>query len=150
MIGHRGAAALAPENTLRALRAAHSAGVDLIVDHPEAYEQGVRRARMVAAAVWLARDLTNTPSSVKNPAWFAEQVVAEAAGRPGLTVTVREPARLEAEGFGGILAVGGGSATPPRLVELSWRPAGATKHVVLVGKGITFDTGGISIKTRTA
>ena len=102
----------------------------------------------MAAAVWLARDLTNTPSSVKNPAWFAKQVVAEAAGCPGLTVTVREPARLEAEGFGGILAVGGGSATPPRLVELSWQPAGAGRHVVLIGKGITFDTGGISIKTR--
>jgi leucyl aminopeptidase len=75
-------------------------------------------------------------------------VVAEAATRPGLTVRVRDPEQLRAEGFGGILAVGGGSATPPRLVELSWRPDGASRHVVLVGKGITFDTGGISIKTR--
>ena len=98
--------------------------------------------------MWLARDLTNTPSSVKNPAWLAEQVVAEAAARTGLRVTVREPEQLRAEGFGGILAVGGGSATPPRLVELGWHPAGAARHVVLVGKGITFDTGGISIKTR--
>ena len=102
----------------------------------------------MARATWLARDLTNAPASVKNPAWFAAQVVAEAATRPGLTVTVREPEQLAAEGFGGILAVGGGSATPPRLVELAWHPPGATRHVVLVGKGITFDTGGISIKPR--
>jgi len=63
---------------------------------------------------------------------------------------VREPAQLEAEGFGGTLAVGGGSATPPRLVELRWWPEGATRHIVLVGKGITFDSGGISIKPRDA
>jgi leucyl aminopeptidase len=127
---------------------ARSAAVDLIVDDPDRYAGSLRQAQAVATAVWLARDLTNTPSSVKNPAWFAEQVVAEAGRRAGLTVTVREPGQLRAEGFGGILAVGGGSATPPRLVELSWRPPGATRHVVLVGKGITFDTGGISIKTR--
>jgi leucyl aminopeptidase len=122
--------------------------VDLIVKNPDSYGHSLHQAQSTARATWLARDLTNTPSSVKSPAWFADQVVAEAATRPGLTVTVREPAELEAEGFGGILAVGGGSATPPRLVELSWRPAGAKSHVVLVGKGITFDTGGISIKTR--
>jgi leucyl aminopeptidase len=114
------------------------------------YADALDHAQAVARATWWARDLTNMPSSVKNPPWFAEQVVAEAATRPGLTVTVREPARLQAEGFGGILAVGGGSATPPRLVEVVWNPPGATRHVVLVGKGITFDTGGISIKPREA
>jgi leucyl aminopeptidase len=61
-------------------------------------------------------------------------------------VTVRNAERLAAEGFGGIMAVGGGSASPPCLVELGWRPRGARIHVVLVGKGITFDTGGLSIK----
>jgi leucyl aminopeptidase len=125
-----------------------SAGVDLITRDSDAYAVSLRQAQAVAAAVWLARDLSNTPSSVKNPAWFAGEVVAEAAARTGLTVTVREPDQLRAEGFGGVLAVGGGSATPPRFVELSWQPPGATRHVVLVGKGITFDTGGISIKTR--
>ncbi|MFC4067340.1 leucyl aminopeptidase family protein [Actinoplanes subglobosus] len=103
-------------------------------------------ARVAARAAWLARDLTNTPSSVKNPEWFAAQVVAEAATRPGVTVTVR--AGDELRRFGGLLAVGGGSVSPPRFVELSWNPPGATTHVVLVGKGITFDTGGISIKPR--
>jgi leucyl aminopeptidase len=124
-----------------------SAEVNLITEEA-GHQPALDRARALAQAVWWARDLTNAPASVKNPPWFADQVVAEAAARPGLTVTVRGPDELAAEGFGGILAVGGGSATPPRLVELSWRPAGATRHVVLVGKGITFDTGGISIKPR--
>lgn len=125
------------------------AGVTLTITDPDAYAESLETARVTAAATWLARDLTNMPSAVKNPAWFAEQVRAEAATRPGLTVTVWEPERLAAEGFGGILAVGGGSASPPRLVEMAWNPPAASRHVVLVGKGITFDTGGISIKPRT-
>jgi leucyl aminopeptidase len=127
---------------------ARSAEVELIAENPDPYADSLAQAQATATAAWLARDLTNAPSSLKNPEWFAAQVVAEAATRPGLTVTVREPGQLAAEGFGGILAVGGGSATPPRLVELSWHPSDATRHVVLVGKGITFDSGGISIKPR--
>ncbi|MEV4636105.1 leucyl aminopeptidase family protein [Actinoplanes sp. NPDC049548] len=125
-----------------------SVEVTLRTSDSDAYAESLASARVTAAATWLARDLTNTPASVKNPAWFAGQVVDEAAARPGVTVTVRDPDRLRAEGFGGLLAVGGGSATPPCLVEAAWRPEGATRHVVLVGKGITFDTGGISIKPR--
>jgi leucyl aminopeptidase len=124
------------------------AEVVLAVADPEPYRAALAAARVVAEATCFARDLTNMPSSVKSPAWFAEQVAAAAAGRPGLTVDVRGPDRLVAEGFGGILAVGGGSVREPRLVELSWRPAEASRHVVLVGKGITFDTGGIVIKPR--
>ncbi|ROP31798.1 leucyl aminopeptidase family protein [Couchioplanes caeruleus] len=131
-----------------AVDGARSAGVTLQTDSPDTYAESLETARVTAAATWLARDLTNMPPSVKNPAWFADQLVAEAASRPGLEVTVREPDRLRAEGFGGLLAVGGGSASPPRLLEIAWRPEGATRHVVLVGKGITFDTGGISIKPR--
>ena len=131
-----------------AVHPARSAAVELVVEDPEPYADALAQAQAAAAAAWFARDLTNAPSSLKNPAWFAAEVVAAAAARPGLTVTVREPDQLKAEGFGGILAVGGGSATPPRLVELSWHPEGATRHVVLVGKGITFDTGGLSIKPR--
>jgi leucyl aminopeptidase len=63
-------------------------------------------------------------------------------------VKVRDPEQLAAEGFGGILAIGGGSTRGPRLVELAWRPRHAQRHVVLVGKGITFDSGGINLKTR--
>ncbi|MBB2945930.1 leucyl aminopeptidase [Actinoplanes lutulentus] len=129
-----------------AIRAARSSEVRLILSETLGYARSLTLARATAAATWLARDLTNTPSSVKNPEWFAGQIVAEAAGRTGLTVTVR--AGDELERFGGLRAVGGGSISPPRFVELSWQPAGATTHVVLVGKGITFDTGGISIKPR--
>ncbi|MEU4216090.1 leucyl aminopeptidase family protein [Actinoplanes sp. NPDC026623] len=124
-----------------------SGAVTLTTPDPAAYAPSLEAARVTAAATWLARDLTNTPAAVKNPAWFAAQVVTEAATRPGVTVTVRGPEQLAAEGFGGILAVGGGSASPPRLVELAWNPPAASRHVVLVGKGITFDTGGISIKS---
>ena len=120
----------------------------LAVADPEPYRAALVTAQVTAESTRFARDLTNTPSSVKTPAWFAGQVVAAAAGRSGLTVSVREPDQLAADGFGGILAVGGGSAQGPRLVEISWRPAEARTHVVLVGKGITFDTGGVSIKPR--
>jgi leucyl aminopeptidase len=114
------------------------------------YEAALAAARVTAQWTRFARDLTNMPSSVKSPEWFADQVLAAAAEHPGLTVTVRDPQQLAAEGFGGILAVGGGSSRGPRLVELAWQPPDAKRHVVLVGKGITFDTGGISIKPRDA
>ncbi|MFG3578633.1 leucyl aminopeptidase family protein [Micromonospora chersina] len=122
------------------------AEVDVVVGDPEALAPTLDTARTTAEMTRLARDLTNTPSSVKNPEWFAAQVASAASGRADLHLRVRGPEELAAEGFGGILAVGGGSASGPRLVELDWRPAGARTHVVLVGKGITFDTGGISIK----
>ncbi|MDI6099862.1 leucyl aminopeptidase family protein [Actinoplanes sp. NEAU-A12] len=123
-----------------------SGEVRLIADKPGVYAESLTRAHVAARAAWLARDLTNTPSSLKNPEWFADQVVAEAASRAGVTVTVR--AGDELERFGGLRAVGAGSVSPPVFVEISWHPPGATTHVVLVGKGITFDTGGISIKPR--
>ncbi|WSA06435.1 leucyl aminopeptidase family protein [Micromonospora sp. NBC_01813] len=120
----------------------------ILLTHPPTAEarQALRLAQVTAEATCLARDLTNMPSSVKNPAWFADRVASLAADRPGLTVTVRGPRELADEGFDALLAVGAGSASGPRLVEIDWAPADARRHVVLVGKGITFDTGGISIK----
>ncbi|WP_309237102.1 M17 family metallopeptidase [Actinomadura sp. BRA 177] len=107
-----------------------------------AIEGGTARARATA----LARDLANTPAGEKDPSWLAaraEQVATEA----GLTVRVRGEKELAEGGFGGLLAVGGGSARPPRLIELSYEPdEPAERHVVLVGKGITFDSGGLSLK----
>jgi leucyl aminopeptidase len=117
----------------------------LVVPDPQACVAPLAAAQVVAEATRLARDLTNTPSEEKSPEWLAEQLVVAAAGT-GAQATVWDPARLAAEGFGGLLAVGGGSARGPRLVRLDWQPERATRHVVLVGKGITFDTGGISIK----
>ncbi len=107
--------------------------------------EAVTAACTVAGAVGLARDLVNMPSGRKTPAWLAGEAAAAAAAS-GLTVRVREPAELAAEGFGGILAVGSGSAQPPCLIELGYHPPGARTHVVLVGKGITFDSGGLSLK----
>ncbi len=122
--------------------------VTVVVPEPDRYADALAAAQAVAEATYLARDLTNTPSQDKSPAWFAARVTRAAARRTGVAVTVREPATLRAEGFGGIVAVGGGSSRGPRLVELAWRPRGAQRHVVLVGKGITFDTGGICMKSR--
>ncbi len=105
------------------------------------------QASIHAAATAWARDLANEPSSTKNPAWLGRQA-QDVLGPLGVDVTVRDEAWLTAQGFGGVLAVGGGSATGPRLIEARWRPrsAPAQRHVVLVGKGITFDTGGLNIK----
>ncbi|GAB3670815.1 M17 family metallopeptidase [Saccharopolyspora tripterygii] len=112
-----------------------------------ALRESVRRSRELATATALARDLANAPSNVKHPAWLTG-LAAELAGPvPNLTATVRDEKWLADNGFGGILAVGGGSSRPPRLLQLDHRPQDATgPHLVLVGKGITFDTGGISLK----
>jgi leucyl aminopeptidase len=107
------------------------------------------RADAIAAAVSLARDLVNMPSDVKTPAWLAARAAETAAGS-GLQVRIRDEAELAAEGFGGILAVGAGSVHPPRMIELSYQPDGARDHVVLIGKGITFDSGGLSLKPNEA
>ncbi|WP_106399559.1 leucyl aminopeptidase family protein [Actinocorallia populi] len=107
------------------------------------------RGEVLAAAAALARDLTNTPSLEKCPAWLADRA-ADLARDAGLRIRVRDERELAAEGFGGLLAVGAGSPRPPRLIELSYEPEGASRHIVLVGKGITFDTGGISIKPSAA
>jgi leucyl aminopeptidase len=136
------------EFSLKSTESAPRPAVTVAVDDPAAYLPSVELAKATAEATRFARDLTNFPSLDKDPAWFAERVRTAATGNDRLRIGVRGPAELADEGFGGILAVGAGSARPPRLVELSWHPAGATRHVVLVGKGITFDTGGICIKPR--
>ncbi len=108
----------------------------------------VSRAVTRARAQLVARGLAVTPSNTKNPAWVAGQA-RTAARRSGVEVRVWDERALRRDGFGGILAVGQGSATPPRLVKLDHEPAGATTdtpRVVLVGKGITFDTGGLQVK----
>jgi leucyl aminopeptidase len=117
----------------------------LVGSHDEA---AVRAAVTRARATMLARNLAVVPSNTKNPAWLAAQA-RTVARRSGLSVRVWSDRDLRAEGFGGLLAVGAGSATPPRLVRLDHVPQGATDatpRVVLVGKGITFDTGGLDIK----
>ncbi|HCD3016924.1 leucyl aminopeptidase [Corynebacterium striatum] len=102
-------------------------------------------ARITAEAVNLARDLVNTPANVLYPETYAEFITAEAEAA-GLEVEVLDEKQLEKKGFGGIISVGKGSQRPPRLVRLTWAPKKAKTSVALVGKGITFDTGGISLK----
>lgn len=108
----------------------------------------VHRAVVRARATMCARNLAVTPSNIKSPAWMAAQA-RTVARRAGLEAAVWSERELRRDGFGGLLAVGGGSATPPRLVRLDYTPDRATartRRVVLVGKGITFDTGGLDIK----
>ena len=103
------------------------------------------RAEVVAAAVAATRDLINTPPLDLFPAAFADAAVAAVAGLP-VKATVLDEKKLARGGYGGLVGVGQGSSRPPRLVRLDYAPAGATAHVALVGKGITFDSGGLSIK----
>jgi len=98
-----------------------------------------------ADAVALVKDLVAIPAEWLGPADFAERAAASVADLP-VTVEVLDEAALEDAGYGGILGVGQGSDRPPRLVRLDYAPAGASRHVALVGKGITFDTGGLSLK----
>ena len=133
----------------------HVTAIDLHVDagrRAEAAAPATARGATTADAVCLARDLANTPSAEKTPAWLAARA-KQLAGRSGLDVQIWDADDLRAEGFGGILAVGAGSAREPRLIRLGYTPADvagspstALPHVVLVGKGITFDSGGLSLK----
>ena len=114
-----------------------------------AVQKDLDRALVVVNAVWTARDLVHTPSNIKNPDYLAKQATRLAAkiGTSNLTVKVR--AGKDLAQFGGVRAVGNSSPKPgPRVIEISYKPRGSASlpHVVLVGKGITFDTGGISLK----
>ncbi len=99
----------------------------------------------VITQVWRTRDLVNMAPNDLNPATFADYAV-RSAKLPRTKVTVHDEKTLEAKGFGGHLAVGRGSTHPPRLVKIAYRPPRAKTHVALVGKGITFDSGGLSLK----
>jgi leucyl aminopeptidase len=114
-------------------------------------QRALEVAQVVGRAAALARDWVNTPAADLTPGLFADAVVAaHRSRRPARTkVSVTDEAELRAQGFGGITGVGQGSANPPRLVRLSYTPRGAGTHLALVGKGITFDSGGLSIKSAT-
>lgn len=116
------------------------------VSVPNADQQGIDNGASVASAVCLARDLINGPPSVSTPTRIA-QVAQEVADRAGLGIKVLDEHQIEQEGLGGLLGVSRGSDEPPRLIELTYEPeGGADKTIALVGKGITFDSGGLSLK----
>jgi len=105
-------------------------------------------SQVVTSAARLTRDWVNTPPGDFTPERFAEAITATKKDRKAAKVTVKvlDEKELEAEGCGGIIGVGRGSANPPRLVKLTYKPRGAKTHLALVGKGITYDSGGLSIK----
>ena len=110
-----------------------------------ASDAALERAKIIAGAVAGTRDLINTPPLDLFPGSMAD-IASSYASQHGCDVMVWDPQRLADEGFGGLLGVGMGSSRLPRLVRVAWAPEGAKETVALVGKGITFDTGGISLK----
>lgn len=108
----------------------------------------VAQGKAIAAGVQFARELGNLPPNICNPAYLAEQAQTFASRFDKASCDVLDETQMEALGMGSLLAVARGSANRPHLVVLSWKNGGDAKPVVLVGKGITFDTGGVNLKTQ--
>ncbi len=134
----------------RSTRRAHGIERLVVVGQPAGLADGVRRGARAARAAVFARDLINTPPSDLTPSVLAERVAEALSAEPRTTVEVWDETRIADERMGGLLGVNRGSAQPPRFVRATYEPEGAgpeVPHVVLVGKGITFDSGGLSLKT---
>ncbi len=116
------------------------------VDNPDAVRNAFARREAVGEGVILARDLVNEPANVLGPVEFAER--AEALASAGLEITVLDEAALRDKKMGALLAVAQGSARPPRVVVMQWHGAKSkrAKPLCFIGKGVVFDTGGISMK----
>ena len=123
----------------------------LITGDPKDKEHSaaLARAQIIAEAVNYARDLVNTPPSALPPEEIAQQAI-EAVRKLPVSVEVWDEDTLARDEFGGILAVGQGSANPPRLIRLEYAPKGAKRSIAIVGKGVTFDSGGLSLKPPKA
>ncbi|MGQ7297817.1 leucyl aminopeptidase family protein [Quadrisphaera sp. KR29] len=137
---------------------APAAGAVVLLGAPAGHEAALAAAATAATATWRVRDLAAAPSSTKSPAWVADQAralagaAAVAAGSGTLTVRVLDEEELAQRRAGALLAVGAASQHPPCLVRVDWTPADPAAaqrgRAVLVGKGITFDTGGLALKPR--
>ncbi|GAB3698201.1 leucyl aminopeptidase [Mariniluteicoccus flavus] len=125
--------------------AAETKIAELVIVSPKADKETVVEAEAIATAVVAAREWVNIPPNLLFPESFAEAARAHCKGSK-VAVDVLDDKALAAGGYGGLLAVGGGSSRKPRLTRLSYAPRGAKAHLVLVGKGITFDSGGLDIK----
>jgi leucyl aminopeptidase len=108
-------------------------------------KSAIKRAEIIAEQTFLIRDLVNTPPSSLTPDSFCLRA-KKLASKYGVKVEVLNEAALRKGGYGGIIGVGQGSINPPRLLHLSYSPAKAKKRFAFVGKGITFDTGGLALK----
>jgi leucyl aminopeptidase len=113
---------------------------------PSAWKPVLSAVTDVARLVFAARDLVNEPPSIATPAFIAKHAERLAVETPGLKLEVWSGRRLERERMAGLLAVARGSHEEPRFIQLRYAPAGAKKRVAIVGKGITFDSGGLSLK----
>lgn len=133
------------------LSAKADAGLQRLVVATDEADAGdaLTRAHVSADAVATVRDLVTTPPHALYPATFAERAVALAEGLP-LEVEILDEDALAVGGFGGILGVGQGSSRPPRLVVVRYNAHTELPHLALVGKGITFDSGGLSLKPAAA
>ncbi|MEY3676974.1 MAG: hypothetical protein RL351_201, partial [Actinomycetota bacterium] len=118
--------------------------VTIITEHKLTAAE-LTKIQILGDAVKQTRDLVNTPPNLMFPAAMVKAVQSGIKGL-GLSIEVWDEKALAKNGFGGILAVGMGSSRPPRLVKIEYRPKTAKQHLALVGKGITFDTGGLSLK----
>lgn len=128
----------APEPVLTEQLMLVGAGLDAV--------ERIEHGRVVAEAVALARDLINEPAGAKPPEVLAERVV-EIGAEAGFSVDVFDEEQIAAERLGGLQAVAAGATNPPRMVVMRYEPPGASASLALVGKGIVFDSGGLSIKT---
>ncbi len=118
-------------------------------DEVEAVEAGAHRGEALAAGVNFSRDLVNEPSNILTPTVMAKRAKAMAAQYDTITCKVWGPKEIEKHGMGGLIGVGQGSAEPSQFIQLEYKPKqakGKLKSIAFVGKGLTFDTGGISIK----
>jgi leucyl aminopeptidase len=142
--------ALLGSYTFRRYRSEPAAQVTLTLLAGGSHAAGAaRRAEVLATAVNLVRDLVNTGPSDLVPATFADRA-GQVAAEAGMDIAVLDEEALAGGGYGGILGVGQGSVHPPRLVRLEYAPPQASKVLVLAGKGITFDSGGLSLKPAKA
>ncbi|MHC9044157.1 leucyl aminopeptidase [Microbacterium saperdae] len=116
-----------------------------VILHAQIDDTTASHAQTVGDAVALIKDLVQVPAEWQSPAQLA-QSAADSVADLDVTVEILDEVALAEQGFGGILGVGQGSDRPPRLVRLDYSPADASRHIALVGKGITFDTGGLSLK----
>ena len=117
-----------------------------VVTSVEVSEQALDRVRAKVSALSLIKDLVNTPASDLTPEIFTHEALRSLDGLD-VSSKVWDEKQLREEGFGGLVGVGQGSTNPPRLLRIDYAPEGAQKHVSLVGKGITFDTGGLTLKS---
>jgi leucyl aminopeptidase len=117
---------------------------------PGASEQALKQAQAVTAGVELTRHLANMPANICTPTYLGEQAIKLANEFTSMSCKVMGPEEIRKMSMGALLAVAQGSDQPPRLIDIQYKGAGNTPPIILVGKGITFDSGGLSIKPANA